>query len=133
MPLSKLPRRFGLGALNVCVILVGATVVLTDSIVAFGLLFMSPSHYSGLLWIKVLLACFLDLPALIMSAWKPRIGALVIFFGITSTFLYEIVFFSLANQLPLKPVILQDTCFLGTKLILVGLILMSAHKAEMVT
>jgi hypothetical protein len=106
--------------ITVAILICTCTVVLLlDAIVAVGLSFTGPGHYSLELAVLLLLACCIDLPGSIIGIWRPRLAALIIGCGICGTLLYAVLYFLHIHQLPTLRIVWQAAGFLGPKMILV--------------
>ncbi len=108
--------------LIILAVILGAIVVVIDAVLAFGLSFTSPSHYTASLFIFIFIACVPDLPGLIVSLWRPRFGSYVILAGIAALCTHEVYFFMSVRELPTHKVIAQDSIFIALKSILAWLL-----------
>jgi hypothetical protein len=104
--------------------IVSLLVIGGDGVVAFGLAFTSSENYSAMLVAMILLACAFDLPGIVLSLWRPRLGIILVAFGIVGTVMYEVYFFIHRGEWPSAKIVGQDLCFLGLKAVLVGLIVL---------
>jgi hypothetical protein len=104
-------------------VVISLLVIPMDRIMAFGLTFMGPSHYSVPLILLLIVACALDLPGVILAVWRPRLGVALIVCGILGTLLYWLFFFSSIRQYPTAKVAIQITVFVALKAILAWLLI----------
>jgi hypothetical protein len=110
--------------------IVSLLVIAGDGVVAFGLAFTSVEHYSAMLIIMILLACALDLPGVLLSLWRPRLGVIFVALGIVGTVIYEVYFFAHRGEWPSAKILRQDLCFLGLKAVLVALLILLSRGAR---
>ncbi len=116
--------------LIVLAIIVSILVIGEDGVVAFGLAFTSSENYSAMLILMIVLACAFDLPGIILSIWRPRLGVTFVAVGIVGTVMYEMYFFVHRDEWPSAKIVGQDLCFLGLKTILVALIVLISRGAR---
>ncbi len=113
--------------LTLLIALLSFVVLAMDGFLDFGLLFMSPSHFSALLYALVFFVGALDLPGIMIAFWRPVVGAGVVACGIAGLCFCEARLFVDMKQFPSNKTTAQIICFIAIKMFLVWLLILKSR------